>query len=203
MMAARQVAGWTPARPRRSPSMSRPSTTSRPSPRAPTRAWPWTRGPAPSPAGNRHQRRCRQRVGPGGRLHRHQRQQRALLGAAGSGPNGTLTFTPATGATGSATVTVRIHDNGGTAGGGVDTSAPQTFTITVSNSALDFGPSGAAAYVTFGTAAKLGLAQFTIETWFKRTGAGTRHLDRHRRHHQRHPARDQGPRRGRGLATST
>jgi hypothetical protein len=28
-------------------------------------------------------------------------------------------------------VTVRIHDNGGTANGGVDTSAPQTFTITV------------------------------------------------------------------------
>ena len=52
---------------------------------------------------------------------------------------GALTFTPATGASGSASVTVRIHDSGGTAGGGFDTSAPQTFTITVSNSALDFG----------------------------------------------------------------
>jgi uncharacterized repeat protein (TIGR01451 family) len=46
-------------------------------------------------------------------------------------PNGTLTFRPASNANGSATVTVRIHDDGGTANGGVDTSAPQTFTITV------------------------------------------------------------------------
>src|SRR6185295_14037777 len=44
---------------------------------------------------------------------------------------GTLTYTPAPNANGSATVTVRLHDNGGTAGGGVDTSAPQTFTITI------------------------------------------------------------------------
>jgi VCBS repeat-containing protein len=46
-------------------------------------------------------------------------------------PSGTLTFSPATGATGSATVTVQLHDNGGVANGGVDTSAPQTFTITI------------------------------------------------------------------------
>jgi hypothetical protein len=45
--------------------------------------------------------------------------------------NGTLTFTPALNAVGSATVTIRAHDNGGTANGGVDTSAAQTFTITV------------------------------------------------------------------------
>jgi hypothetical protein len=45
--------------------------------------------------------------------------------------NGALTFTPATHAYGKATVTVRAQDNGGTANGGVDTSAPQTFTITV------------------------------------------------------------------------
>jgi len=45
--------------------------------------------------------------------------------------NGTLTFTPAANANGSALVTVRLHDNGGTANGGVDTSDPQTFTITV------------------------------------------------------------------------
>jgi hypothetical protein len=47
-------------------------------------------------------------------------------------PNGTLTYTPAPNANGSATVSVRIHDDGGTANGGVDTSAAQTFTITVS-----------------------------------------------------------------------
>lgn len=46
--------------------------------------------------------------------------------------NGTLTFQPAAGAAGSATVTVRLKDNGGTANGGLDTSPPQTFTITVS-----------------------------------------------------------------------
>ncbi len=45
--------------------------------------------------------------------------------------NGTLTFTPAANASGSATVTVQIHDNGGIANGGVDTSAVQTFTIAV------------------------------------------------------------------------
>src|SRR5205814_1526541 len=46
-------------------------------------------------------------------------------------PNGTLTFTPAANANGSATVTVQLRDDGGIAAGGVDTSAPQTFTITV------------------------------------------------------------------------
>jgi hypothetical protein len=45
---------------------------------------------------------------------------------------GTLTYDAKTGASGVATVTVRAMDNGGTAMGGVDTSAPQTFTITIS-----------------------------------------------------------------------
>jgi VCBS repeat-containing protein len=45
---------------------------------------------------------------------------------------GVLTFFPATDSVGSATVSVRAHDNGGTANGGVDTSAWQTFTVTVS-----------------------------------------------------------------------
>jgi hypothetical protein len=44
---------------------------------------------------------------------------------------GTLTYTPAPNANGSATVTVRAHDDGGTANGGSDTSPPRTFTITV------------------------------------------------------------------------
>lgn len=44
---------------------------------------------------------------------------------------GTLTYTPATHANGSATVTVSLQDNGGTANGGLDSSAVQTFTITV------------------------------------------------------------------------
>ncbi|HVX62800.1 MAG TPA: Ig-like domain-containing protein, partial [Pirellulales bacterium] len=45
--------------------------------------------------------------------------------------NGNLTYTPALDANGVAHVTVVLHDNGGTANGGVDTSAPQTFTLTV------------------------------------------------------------------------
>ncbi|NOH04120.1 MAG: hypothetical protein HND47_20185 [Chloroflexi bacterium] len=45
--------------------------------------------------------------------------------------NGTLSYTPAPNANGSAIVTLSLSDNGGTANGGVDTSAPQTFTITV------------------------------------------------------------------------
>jgi hypothetical protein len=47
-------------------------------------------------------------------------------------PDGTLAYTPAADGNGVATVTVTAHDDGGTAGGGVDTSAPSTFTLTVS-----------------------------------------------------------------------
>ncbi len=46
-------------------------------------------------------------------------------------PTGTLTYTSATHASGTATVTVVAHDDGGTAAGGVDSSEPQSFTITV------------------------------------------------------------------------
>lgn len=45
---------------------------------------------------------------------------------------GTLSFTPASNAHGSATITILLKDNGGTANGGIDTSGEQTFTITVS-----------------------------------------------------------------------
>lgn len=45
--------------------------------------------------------------------------------------DGTLTFTPADDAEGSADITVELQDDGGTAGGGDDTSDPVTFTITV------------------------------------------------------------------------
>ncbi len=44
---------------------------------------------------------------------------------------GVLTYTPATNAYGSATITLKITDDGGTANGGVDESTTQTFTITV------------------------------------------------------------------------
>lgn len=45
--------------------------------------------------------------------------------------NGTLTYTPASNANGSATVTLSLQDSGGTANGGDDTADSQTFTITV------------------------------------------------------------------------
>jgi hypothetical protein len=60
---------------------------------------------------------------------------------------GTLTFTSAPDANGSATVTVKIHDDGGTANSGVDNSPEQTFTITVTavNDAPTVTPATAAA----------------------------------------------------------
>lgn len=54
--------------------------------------------------------------------------------------SGTLSYTPVPGVTGVATVSVRILDNGGTANGGTDTSAIQTFTITTTNDV--YGPTG-------------------------------------------------------------
>ncbi len=46
-------------------------------------------------------------------------------------PNGELTYTPDGVNFGVTRVTVRLQDDGGTASGGLDTSAPQTFTITL------------------------------------------------------------------------
>jgi hypothetical protein len=45
--------------------------------------------------------------------------------------NGQLTYTPAANVSGTSTFDVAVQDSGGTANGGVDTSATQTFTITV------------------------------------------------------------------------
>jgi hypothetical protein len=44
---------------------------------------------------------------------------------------GTLIYTPAANAGGTATITINLRDNGGTANGGVDTSPSQSFSITV------------------------------------------------------------------------
>jgi CSLREA domain-containing protein len=46
-------------------------------------------------------------------------------------PAGTLTYQPAANAGGTATITIVLQDNGGTANGGNDTSPPQSFNITV------------------------------------------------------------------------
>ena len=57
---------------------------------------------------------------------------------------GDLTYTPAADANGSATIMVVLQDDGGTANGGQDTSATETFTITVNavNDAPSFTPGG-------------------------------------------------------------
>ena len=47
------------------------------------------------------------------------------------GSSGSLSYTPAFNASGSATITIVLKDNGGTANGGQDTSPEQSFTITV------------------------------------------------------------------------
>jgi len=46
-------------------------------------------------------------------------------------PTGTLSYTSAPNTYGTATITVTLKDNGGNAAGGVDTSDPQTFSITI------------------------------------------------------------------------
>ncbi len=57
-------------------------------------------------------------------------------------PNGALTFAPAPNANGDATITVTLHDSGGTANGGQEASAPVNFIITVTpvNDAPSFTP---------------------------------------------------------------
>src|SRR3990172_834242 len=58
--------------------------------------------------------------------------------------DGTLAYTPAPNANGTATVSVALHDDGGTANGGVDTSTTQTFSISVTavNDAPSFTAGG-------------------------------------------------------------
>ncbi|MBL8311372.1 MAG: tandem-95 repeat protein [Burkholderiales bacterium] len=82
-------------------------------------------------------------------------------------PSGQLTFTPAANANGSATITVRVQDNGGTANGGVDTSAASTLTINVTpvNDAPSF-TKGADVTVLQNAAAQ------TIPNWATAISAG-------------------------------
>jgi VCBS repeat-containing protein len=58
-----------------------------------------------------------------------------------------------------------------TSGGGSSEYTNTACATTLAAEALDLGAGNA--YVSFGDPAALDLAQFTIETWFKRTGAGT------------------------------
>ncbi len=87
---------------------------------------------------------------------------------------GALTYTPAPDVLGTATVTVRLRDSGGTANGGVDTSAPQTFTITVNDATPTLTLSGPAS-VNEGSPYTLGLAADdpdTVTAWTVNWGDG-------------------------------
>ncbi|MES2790166.1 MAG: Ig-like domain-containing protein, partial [Planctomycetota bacterium] len=70
--------------------------------------------------------------------------------------NGNLTYTAAPNANGTAIVSVKIHDNGGTSNGGVDTSTIQTFTITIN--AVDDAPVANDAIFTLSETATVGTA---------------------------------------------
>ncbi len=80
---------------------------------------------------------------------------------------GTLTYTPAPNANGTATVTVTARDNGGTANGGSDTSAAQTFTIAVTpvNDAPSFSAGGNQTAVSL-------LGAVTVSGWATAISAG-------------------------------
>ena len=81
--------------------------------------------------GNQHQRRAGQRERADTDLLRDEYEQLVVFGSALGGDRTERSRTPRRANTnGSATVTVRLTDNGGTANGGVDFSE-QTFTITV------------------------------------------------------------------------
>ena len=78
---------------------------------------------------------------------------------------GRLSYVPRPEASGSTTVTVRLRDNGGTANGGADTSATQTFTIAVTTFAEETGVyNGLALPAPEATpgAEKTGLLRFTL-----------------------------------------
>ena len=123
----------------------RASTTRRASPRAPIRPCSKTPARRPSPAGRRPSIRAGpDEAGQTLALQRHQQHQPGAVQRAARGLADRHADLHAGGQRRSAraTITVTLADNGGTANGGVDTSAPQTFTITVTavNDAPSFTP---------------------------------------------------------------
>ena len=77
--------------------------------------------------------------------------------------DGSFDYTPTGGYNGPDSFTYHAND-------GTDDSNVATVTVAVGNTALQLTTNS---YVTFGDPAKLDLATFTIETWFKKTGTGT------------------------------
>ena len=78
-------------------------------------------------------------------------------------PDGTLTYTPAPGTSGTATVTVDLQNSGSTANGGVNTSASQIFTITVSPviATPQVVPMAPVSFIQGGTAGNVVVAMFS------------------------------------------
>ena len=74
-----------------------------------------------------------------------------------------MTYTPAPGTSGTATVTVDLQNSGGTANGGVDTSPPQIFTITVTPviATPQVVPMAPVSFVQGGTAGNVVVAMFS------------------------------------------
>ncbi|MEI7422898.1 MAG: tandem-95 repeat protein, partial [Prolixibacteraceae bacterium] len=90
------------------------------------------------------------------------------------GSTGTLTYTPASNQTGTATVSVKIKDNGGTANNGVDESAIQTFTITVSPTSVGGSISGGTTVCSGTNSTALTLSGHTgsVSKWQSATTSG-------------------------------
>jgi hypothetical protein len=82
-------------------------------------------------------------------------------------PDGTLSYTSAPDANGTAHVTVYASDDGGTANGGHDTSGPQSFAITVTavNDAPTFTPGGSQTAISL-------LGAQTVSDWAKGISPG-------------------------------
>ena len=84
---------------------------------------------------------------------------------------GTLTYTPAAGVSGTAVITIALKDNGGTANGGQDTSATQTFNIIVRE-----GGTLALSVATYSVAENGGTAAITITRSGGSAGTATVHF---------------------------
>jgi CSLREA domain-containing protein len=82
--------------------------------------------------------------------------------------SGALTFTPATGVSGVATITIALMDNGGMANGGIDTSATQSFSINVRE-----GGTLAFSSTTYNVAEDAGVKVITINRTFGSAGTAT------------------------------
>ena len=104
---------------------------------------------------------------------------------------GTLTYTPVANASGTAVITVFVMDNGGTVGGGQDTSIPQQFTVTVSSNLVNHAPTINTINNPPAIPANSGLQTVNLTGLGIGTGDSGQTLDHHR--HQRQYRAHQQP----------